>query len=601
MASYGKYYKRELFLLVLLMIGFTTATSIAPLVLLNAIDRFSSSNRITFGVSYLDQLTFIISDLVLAVIPNLNVIWIDVSLASIYFLLLNIIIFWTSRRQRFILGEISLRVTMQIREELFAHLMELDMSYHDKNEVGRLMSRTTSDVQAIGNFIGGQVVQNLINLFTVVVAFAFMYSINPFLSFLSIGMILPVIILSSIAKEIVRPRRKEARRTNAILMANLAENIAGIKVTKGLSREKTNLKIFEKLNHDRRIAQIRAVNVNTTFFPSMLFLSSLSTAVIVYFGAFQVLNNTLTLGALFAFINYNKILFRPIVILGNLYEQVQDALTGAERVLSLKDTKTKVPFSEDMPLLGRIEGHVEFSDVLFEYIPGTPIYKDFNLDIPRGQVIAFVGHTGAGKTTIINILSRMYEIQEGFLYIDGKDITKYNLHSYREQIAAVPQDFFLFSNSIKQNLQLGNPNCTEKQMWDALEKVGLRDYVARLPKQLDTSVQERGGRLSIGQRQLVIFAAVFIADPRILVLDEATSSIDVFTEIKIQETLNSLLRGRTTFIIAHRLSTIRNADLICVVDEGKIVEKGSHSELVERRGRYYSLIKNQVELAESIQ
>jgi len=601
MASYGKYYKRELFLLVLLMIGFTTATSIAPLVLLNAIDRFSSSNRITFGVSYLDQLTFIISDLVLAVIPNLNVIWIDVSLASIYFLLLNIIIFWTSRRQRFILGEISLRVTMQIREELFAHLMELDMSYHDKNEVGRLMSRTTSDVQAIGNFIGGQVVQNLINLFTVVVAFAFMYSINPFLSFLSIGMILPVIILSSIAKEIVRPRRKEARRTNAILMANLAENIAGIKVTKGLSREKTNLKIFEKLNHDRRIAQIRAVNVNTTFFPSMLFLSSLSTAEIVYFGAFQVLNNTLTLGALFAFINYNKILFRPIVILGNLYEQVQDALTGAERVLSLKDTKTKVPFSEDMPLLGRIEGHVEFSDVLFEYIPGTPIYKDFNLDIPRGQVIAFVGHTGAGKTTIINILSRMYEIQEGFLYIDGKDITKYNLHSYREQIAAVPQDFFLFSNSIKQNLQLGNPNCTEKQMWDALEKVGLRDYVARLPKQLDTSVQERGGRLSIGQRQLVIFAAVFIADPRILVLDEATSSIDVFTEIKIQETLNSLLRGRTTFIIAHRLSTIRNADLICVVDEGKIVEKGSHSELVERRGRYYSLIKNQVELAESIQ
>jgi len=601
MASYGKYYKRELFLLILLMIGFTIATSIAPLVLLNAIDRFSSSNRINFGLYYIDQLTLIISDLVLAVIPNLNVIWIDVSLASTYFLLLNIIIFWTSRRQRFILGEISLKVTMQIREELFAHLMELDMSYHDKNEVGRLMSRTTSDVQAIENFIGGQVVQNLINLFTVVVAFAFMYSINPFLSFLSIGMILPVIILSSIAKEIVRPRRKEARRTNAILMANLAENIAGIKVTKGLSREKTNLKIFEKLNHDRRIAQIRAVNVNTTFFPSMLFLSSLSTAVIVYFGAFQVLNNTLTIGALFAFINYNKILFRPIVILGNLYEQVQDALTGAERVLALKDSKTKVPFNEDMPLLGRIEGHVEFSDVRFEYIPGTPIYKDFNLDVPKGQVIAFVGHTGAGKTTIINILSRMYEIQEGFLYVDGKDITKYNLHSYREQIAAVPQDFFLFSKSIKQNLKLGNPNCTETQMWDALEKVGLRDYVDRLPKKLDTPVQERGGRLSIGQRQLVIFAAVFIANPRILILDEATSSIDVFTEIKIQETLNTLLKGRTTFIIAHRLSTIRNADLICVVDGGKIVEKGSHNELVERRGKYYNLIKNQVELAESIQ
>ncbi len=601
MASYGRYYKKELFYLFLLMVGFTIATSLAPLILLTAIDRFSTSTRISFGVDIVDDMSSLLEGLFLSIFPGIPQIWLDVIIASVYFLTLNLAIYWTSRKQRYLLGEISLKVTMQIREELFAHLMELDMSYHDKNEVGRIMSRSTSDVQAIGNFIGGQVVQNLINLVTVFVAFLFMYSIDPFLSFISIGMIVPIIVLSTIAKEIVRPRRKEARRTNAVLMANLAENIAGIKVTKGLTRERVNMKIFEKLNDNRRLAQIRAVDVNTTFFPTMMFLSSLSIAVLVYFGAFQVLDGAITIGALFAFINYNKILFRPIVILGNLYEQVQDALTGAERVLALKETRTKVPFNQDAPLLARIDGHVKFEDITFEYIPGIPVYKDFNLDVPMGQVVALVGQTGAGKTTIINILSRMYEFQHGFLYIDGHDITKYNLHSYREQVAAVPQDFFLFSKSIRHNLKLGNPNATEEQMWDALDRVGLKEFVERLPKRLDTPVQERGGRLSIGQRQLIIFAAVFIADPRILILDEATSSIDVFTEIKIQRTLNSLLKGRTTFIIAHRLSTIRNADQICVIEEGHIVEKGTHSELVEERGRYYELIKNQIELAESIQ
>jgi ATP-binding cassette, subfamily B, multidrug efflux pump len=600
MFSYTKLYRKELAIVFAHMIVFTITTAVGPLILLYSVDRFSANQPATFGIPPLDYLTIFLAGVFRFLFPNLSDFWAEVAVIALYYLLVQVIMFWVSYRQSYLLGEIAQKVVLQIRNEQFEYLQELDMGYHDRNEVGRIMSRTTGDVQAIGMFIGGQVVQNLVNIITILVVFIIMIRMNLYLSFVSISLIIPVVLISNVAKNYARPRRKESRRRNSILMATLGENIAGIKVTKGFNREPENVINFDGVNTEYKNATIRAIDVNAYSFPTMLFLAALSNGVIIFFGGRLLLEGAITAGMLLAFLNYNTILFRPIVILGNFYEQIQDALTGAERVYALLDTKTTIPLNEHLPDLPPIEGNVKFENILFEYVPGTPVYSNFNLDIQAGMKVAFVGHTGAGKTTIINILTRLYEFQEGNLFIDGYDIRKFNLKSYRDQIAAVPQDFFLFSKGIKENLKLGNPMATEEQMWDALDKVGLKRYVERLPEGLDTPVQERGGRLSIGQRQLVVFASVLLADPRILILDEATSSIDVFTEIQIQKAVKVLLEKRTSFIIAHRLSTVRDADHICVIEEGQIVEQGTHEELLEKNGYYFELVKNQLELAETV-
>lgn len=598
MFEYAKPYKKELSIVLVYMLILAGVTAVTPVILLTAIDRFSANANILLGIGWLDAVTKWLTNAGQYMLPQIDVIWIEVAVLSLYYFLLETVILLISYKMRYLMGTVGLSAVIQMREEIFEHLQELDMGYHDRNEVGRTMSRITSDVSAINQFIGGSIVQNLVNLVTVVMVLIVMFNINVGLSFISISMIVPVLVLSRIAKRYSRPRRKEARRTNAILMANLAESIAGIKVTKGLNREPENKQKFTKINADRMGAVIRAMDVNATFFPSMLYLSSLAVGVIFYFGGMEIMSGAITVGVLFAFFNYNTILFRPVVVLGNFYEQIQDALTGAERVCALLDTKTTVPYSEDLPDLPPIDGEVEFRNITFEYLKDQPIYTRFNLHVPRGIKVALVGHTGAGKTTIINILSRLYNYRSGTLLIDGHDIKQYNLPSYRRQIASVPQDFFLFSSSIRDNLKMGDPCATDEQIWNALEKVGLAHFIRRLPEGLDTPLQERGGRLSIGQRQLVVFAAVLLANPRIVVLDEATSSIDVFTELQIQEAMNLILRDRTSFIIAHRLSTIKDADLICVIEDGEIIEQGTHDDLLLLEGHYFALVQNQITLAD---
>ena len=609
MFSYMAKYKKELFVTGVLIVLYSIFTVAAPLILLNGVNLFEKSPFAVFGISIIDKSVYDISIIfnhsysyvILGYQINfsLSLFIVELLALSIVYLIVQVLTFLSAYWQNAIIGKVGLKATKKIREDLFEHLQELDMSYHDKNEVGRIMSRLTGDVEAIQQFFGGSIVENVMNLFTVITLAVVIVFVDPYLAVISYSLIPVVLVLSALQKKYTRPLHKESRRTNSILMAYLGESIQGIKVTKGMNREKKSEETFAKLNHDKRSADLRANQMNIWFFTAMLLIQSLSIALVILFGGLRYIDGAITLGVIVAFLNYNIILFRPVMILGNFYDQLQNALTGAERISALLNTPTNVPYNNDLPSIGPIKGEVTFDKIKFEYIPNNPVYKNFSLHVRAGTKIALVGHTGAGKTTVVNILSRMYKYQEGRLLIDGIDVTSISQPSFKSQIAVVPQDFFLFSTSLRNNLQLGKPDATDEELWNVLELVNMRKFVQRLPQQLDTPMQERGARLSIGQRQLIIFAAVLIADPKIVVLDEATSSVDIFAEILIQKALALVLKGRTSFIIAHRLSTIRDADQIVVIEHGEIIEQGTHDQLIEKKGFYFELVKNQIDLAES--
>ena len=622
MFSYMVKYKKELTITGILIVLYSVFTVAAPLILDNGVNLFTGDNSTVslsiFGIPFIDNFFVSIINFAHNIFPNYDLFIIDLFIISIIYLVIQGLTFFSAYYQNAIIGVVGLKATKKIREDAFEHLQELDMSYHDKNEVGRIMSRLTGDVEAIQQFFGGSIVENVMNLFTVLTLAVVIVFVDPFLAVISYSLIPLVLILSMLQKKYNRPLHKESRRTNSILMAYLGESIQGIKVTKGMNRERKSEERFAKLNHDKRNADLRANQVNIFFFTLMLLIQSISIALIILFGGLRYLGplilgpytvgpftinaiymSHISLGVIVAFLAYNIILFRPVMILGNFYDQLQNALTGAERISALLDTPTKVRINNQLPSIGEIKGDVKFEHVKFEYVPNNPVYKDFNLHVPAGTKVAIVGHTGAGKTTIVNILSRMYKYQEGRFLIDGIDINSVSTPSYKSQIAVVPQDFFLFSTSLRDNLRLGKPDATDEELWNVLEMVNMRKFVQKLPQQLDTPLQERGARLSIGQRQLIIFAAVLLADPKIVVLDEATSSVDIFAEILIQKALSLVLKGRTSFIIAHRLSTIRDADQIVVIELGKIVEQGTHEQLIEKKGFYYELVKNQINLAES--
>jgi ABC-type multidrug transport system fused ATPase/permease subunit len=595
-----KPYKKELSIILSYMILFAISTAAGPILLMVVIDRFAnySTDESIFGIAFIDNWLNSITVGLTRNFPNVNQIWLEATVLAFSYLVIQFMIFIISRQQRMKIAEVGLKAELTIRLELFEHLQELDMSYHDSNEVGRIMSRLTSDIRAIREMIGGQIIINIANLFTVILVLFIIIGLDPVLSIVPIIIMPIVVFIGTLSRRYTRPRRKETRRTYSIMMANIGETIAGIKVTKGLNREIHNIDFFEDLNEANKEASINADTLNAIFFPILLSMSTIAVAFIVLVGGLRVIDGAVTIGVLVAFLAYNAILFRPVVLLGQFYQQLQDALTGAERVYALLDTKTKVPWNNHLPELDNINGEVVFDKIKFEYIPNEPVYQKFSLYVPAGKTIALVGKTGAGKSTIVNILSRMYAYQEGEFRVDGTDLQTVSKPSYINQIAAVPQDFFLFSTSIRENLKLGKPHATETEMYHVLDLVGLKEYIKNLKNGLDTPLQERGGRLSVGQRQLLVFAAVLLANPRILILDEATSSIDVFSELQIQKSIQLLLKERTAFIIAHRLSTIREADSIVVIDEGNIVEQGTHDELIKHKGHYYNLVKSQIELTE---
>jgi ATP-binding cassette subfamily B multidrug efflux pump len=495
--------------------------------------------------------------------------------------------------QSYIMSWVGQSVLFSMRRELFVHLQRLSFNFYDRMEAGRIMSRMTGDVNALNEFLTSGVVAIVSDIFVLIGIVAIMFTMNWELASIVL-LVLPVIAVAThLYRKRSRQMYREVRTQNAIVTGHLAENISGVRVVQAFAREDTNLRNFDAVNRENLRRLLKATAFSSGFGPVIIFFSTVATVVVIWFGGQRVLAGVMTVGSLYAFLAYVGRFFEPINDLSSKYNSMQAAMAGGERVFELLDTPPAVQDRPGAYPLPPIEGDVVFKDVVFEYLPDRPVLRGVSLHANPGDVTALVGHTGAGKSSIINILLRFYDIKSGAITIDGYDIRDVTTDSLRRQVGLVLQEPFLFSGSIRDNIRYGKLDASDDEVVAAAKAVNLHDFIETLPFGYDTEVQERGSTLSQGQRQLLSFARALIADPRILVLDEATSSVDTATEKLIQQALDVLMRGRTSFVIAHRLSTIKAATEIVVLHHGEIIERGSHTELLTREGYYYNLYSMQ--------
>jgi ABC-type multidrug transport system fused ATPase/permease subunit len=495
----------------------------------------------------------------------------------------------TSAAQTYFTGWTGERILADLRNRLFRHLQRLSLGFYERNRAGVIISRLTNDVDALDQLVTDGVttlVQSTLFLFgTAIILFVLDWRLA-----LATLAVLP---LMAIATAIFRVRSSRAyravRERLGLVTATLAEDIGGMRVVQAYTRERANERRFREVNAHYREANRQTVVLNGLYFPFVDFLSAIATAVVLGYGGFLIFEGSLTVGTLFAFVLYLSNFFDPVQQLSQLYNTFLSAVAALDKIMDVMDEEPEVRDRPGAVELPQIEGHVRFEDVRFAYGTGPEVLHGIDLDVPAGTTVALVGHTGAGKSTIAKLLARFYEPLSGRITIDGHDLNAVTQASLRRQLGIVPQEGFLFAGTVRENIAFGRPDATLEDIVRAAKTVGAHDFVVRLEDGYETELQERGTRLSLGQRQLVAFARALLADPRILILDEATSSVDIGTERKIERALRRLLADRTAFIIAHRLSTIRDADLIVVLEHGRVVEQGSHAELMARRGLYTSL------------
>ena len=569
--AYLKPYKREMIEGVLLMLAGAGIALVVPYLIKTAIDE-----HITNG--------------------NMN----GLSRLALFTLLAYILDFVTGWRRRWLLNTVGNEVLRTMRTQLFSHYQVLSMRYYDINGSGSLISRMLSDVGVINELLSQGLINMISDVVVLVTTIGVMLAINTRLALLTFLVLPPMTVATLLFAGRARLAYRRTREKVSILTGRLAEDLGAMRVIQAFSEEDRTSREFDQINRENRDAHVAAVTLASIFTPTMEAFSMIAICLILWFGGRAVTAGVVTIGVVVAFLSYTGRLFQPILDLSMIFNTWQAAMAGGERILEVLNEKPDIQDAPDAVELPPVRGHVLFEHVDFAYAPNVPVLKDVSFEVQPGETVALVGPTGAGKTTITNVLSRFYEITGGRVCIDGYDIRKVTIKSLRQQLGVVPQEPFLFQGSIAYNIAFGRPDASREDIIAAAKAANAHEFIERLPDGYDTEILENSANVSLGQRQLICLARVILAAPRVLILDEATSNVDLRTEGLIQDAMETLMFGRTSLVIAHRLATVQRAHKILVIDGGQIVERGTHEELLAKKGVYAHLYESQFLSAETM-